>query len=133
MKMMNAFKQLDAEKYSSDVSEGGDSIEEIENTTTSFDRLSTMSFSGDASDSRDEVAEIQKASSKDTRRVQMWRLAVLLALVVTGVTVTLSTYRNLKKAEQENFETAVSVSSLCPTAAALKIEALTCLCRFSPV
>ncbi|CAB9520029.1 Receptor-type guanylate cyclase gcy [Seminavis robusta] len=103
--MKNMLKGLEDEKYSevSDAS-GEDSFGDIE--TTNGDYSTSHLHSNGAEESRDEVREVHKVSRKDTRRVQMWRLATLLALVITGVAVTVSTYDHLKKAEQKNFATA---------------------------
>ena len=57
---------------------------------------------------RDEVKEIQKSSLKDTRRVNVLRLATTFVLLLTALLVTLTTYRFLKTEEKNNFETAVS-------------------------
>ena len=62
----------------------------------------------DSVESRDEVKEILKYSRKETKRVQTWRLLVTLALVATGVIVTVLTYRSLVDQEEQNFEDAVS-------------------------
>ena len=62
----------------------------------------------DSVESRDEVKEILKYSRKETKRVQTWRLLVTLALVATGVIVTVLTYRSLIDQEEQNFEDAVS-------------------------
>ncbi|CAB9501451.1 Receptor-type guanylate cyclase gcy [Seminavis robusta] len=55
---------------------------------------------------RDEVKEVLKMSEKDTRRVQLWRLAATFALLLTAFAVTYTTYRFLKREETNNFETA---------------------------
>ena len=66
------------------------------------------SISLESQGSRDEVKEILKYSQKETKRVQTWRLLVTLALVATGVVVTMTTYRSLVDQEENNFEDAVS-------------------------
>ena len=66
------------------------------------------SYSGAEPTERDEKKEVYKMSAKDTRRVQLMRLAVTLALLLTALGVTLTTYKFLKEEENNNFETAVS-------------------------
>ena len=61
-------------------------------------------------DERDEVKEVKKSSLKDTRRVNVLRLATTFVLLLTALLVTLTTYRFLKNEETNNFETAVSLS-----------------------
>ena len=58
---------------------------------------------------RDEVKEVKKMSSKDTRRVNNWRLAALLALCLCAAAVTFTTYYFLKNEERKSFENAVSL------------------------
>lgn len=70
----------------------------------------TGSTSGDGSRSsreRDEIGEVRKMSSVDTNRVRMWRLAVAMCLLVTGVAITTTTYRFLKNEQNSNFNMAV--------------------------
>lgn len=54
-----------------------------------------------------EIKEVEKASQSDTNRVVRWRFMALLALLITGLCVTITTYLLLKNEEKENFETAV--------------------------
>ncbi|CAB9496705.1 Receptor-type guanylate cyclase gcy [Seminavis robusta] len=68
---------------------------------------------------RDEVKEIQKLSQKDTRRVQLWRLAATCCLLVTALAITYTTYRFLKREETNNFETAFEQFSRTVGAAAV--------------
>lgn len=50
---------------------------------------------------------ILQMSSKDNQRVRLGKVAVTLALLVVGLTVTLVTYLFLLEEEYNNFETAV--------------------------
>ena len=56
---------------------------------------------------RDEVVEVRKLSHKATARVRTWRLLVTLALLLTAVAVTLTTYFLLVDQEDENFRNVV--------------------------
>ena len=56
---------------------------------------------------RDEVGEVRKMSSKDTNRLQLWRIVVTGVLLLTAFAVTFTTYTLLKQQEDENFQTAV--------------------------
>lgn len=56
---------------------------------------------------RDEKKEIHKMSAKDTFRVQLWRGAVTVVLLITALAVTLTTYKFLKAEEKNSFEVAV--------------------------
>ena len=62
------------------------------------------------SSSKREKQEVYKMSAKDTFRVQLWRVAVTVVLLLTAFAVTYTTYRLLKQEEQSNFEVAVSVA-----------------------
>ena len=61
---------------------------------------------------KEEMQEVIKMSQADTNRVKNWRLLALLALVITGLCVTIITYKLLKKEEKDNFETAVRYHAL---------------------
>jgi hypothetical protein len=56
---------------------------------------------------RDEVGEVRKMSSKDTKRLRLWRIVVTGVLLLTAFAVTFTTYTLLKQQEEENFHTAV--------------------------
>ena len=56
---------------------------------------------------RDEVGEVRKMSSKDTRRLRLWRIVVTSVILLTAFAVTFTTYKLLKQQEDENFKTAV--------------------------
>jgi uncharacterized membrane protein YcjF (UPF0283 family) len=58
-------------------------------------------------DRRDEVGEVRKMSSKDTKRLRLWRIVVTGVLLLTAFAVTFTTYTLLKQQEDENFQTAV--------------------------
>ena len=56
---------------------------------------------------RDEEELVRKQSERETARVSTWRAIVFLALLVTAVSVTATTYALLVKQEDENFRTVV--------------------------
>jgi hypothetical protein len=58
-------------------------------------------------DRRDEVGEVRKMSSKDTKRLRLWRLVVTGVILLTAFAVTFTTYTLLENQENENFQTAV--------------------------
>ena len=58
--------------------------------------------------SRDEVKEIQILQQKETSRIRAWRWLLALALIVTGVVVTMTTYSSLVREENNKFTEAVS-------------------------
>ena len=60
---------------------------------------------------RDEVVEVRKMSSKDTKRLRLWRLVVTSVLLLTAFAITFTTYTLLKQQEDSNFQTAVSIST----------------------
>lgn len=80
--------------------------------TSKLYRLSDFSLTEDTitalDGERDEVLEIRKQSAADTRRVRTWRIMVMVALLVTAVTVTVTTYKLLVDREDENFRSVVS-------------------------
>ncbi|CAB9515790.1 Receptor-type guanylate cyclase gcy [Seminavis robusta] len=69
---------------------------------------------------RDERKEVYKMSAKDTRRVRLWRFAVMVVLLITALVVTLTTYRFLKAEETSNFEVAFEQFSRTLAEAALE-------------
>ena len=62
---------------------------------------------------RDEVREIKQWSSRDTRRIRLWRFLVTMSIVATAAAVTATTYILLKQEETDDFETAVSTFGHC--------------------
>lgn len=75
-------------------------------------RSSTNGNSGGPNEeSRDEVREVQRMAAKETKRIGLWRLAMVASLLVTGTVVTLKTYRFLNEEQENNFNTAVSLIS----------------------
>ena len=48
---------------------------------------SVVSF-GSQDNHRDEVAAVQRFSRRDTRRIRLWRLVVVVAMLLTGAGVT---------------------------------------------
>ncbi|CAB9515791.1 Receptor-type guanylate cyclase gcy [Seminavis robusta] len=75
---------------------------------------------GAPSEERDEKKEVYKMSAKDTRHVRLWRFVATLALLVTALVVTLTTYRFLKAEETSNFEVAFERFSRTLAEAALE-------------
>ena len=71
------------------------------------EQLTITDQQGDSSTQRDEAAEIRKQSSKETAMVKTWRNLVAVALMVTAVAVTATTYHLLVQDEQESFVTVV--------------------------
>ena len=57
---------------------------------------------------RDEVREVRQRSSRDTRRIRLWRCVVMGSLVATAVAITLVTFQFLEDEQDGNFRTAVS-------------------------
>ena len=71
-----------------------------------------VSFLSHSTQERDEVKEIQKMTHTDTARVNRWRVAATMVLLLTAVAVTATTYSILKKEEAGNFDTGVSQKQL---------------------
>jgi hypothetical protein len=63
---------------------------------------------GQLSDARDEVKEVHKRARKETTRVRMGKLLVLLSILVTAALVSAGTYILLKKDEDDAYEDSVS-------------------------
>lgn len=63
-----------------------------------------------STEERDEVKEIREASKKDTARIRMGRIVMSLALLATSLAVTLTSFKFLKREEDDKFKTAVSSS-----------------------
>lgn len=80
----------------------------IDDDDQSVSFTSTVMDEQTSEEERDEVLEVKKMSQAETRRVQLWRLATTLVLLLTAFAVTFTTYRFLKNDEKESFETAVS-------------------------
>ena len=80
---------------------------DLEDSSNHFDSSTDDQSSSDES-RRDAKKEVYKMSAKDTFRVQLWRFAVTVVLLLTAFTVTWTTYKLLKEEEQSNFEVAVS-------------------------
>ena len=81
------------------IATGGESI-----THTSLDEVAEITLT---QEEQEEIREVTKGSQSDTNRVVRWRFMALLALLITGLCVTITTYLLLKNEEKENFETAV--------------------------
>jgi len=61
---------------------------------------------------RDEVKEVLKLAKKETARVRVWRLIVLVTLLITGAVLSTFTYKFLKDEQHEDFKDAVSADIL---------------------
>ena len=88
---------------------GCDDNKEIEDdiSFSSTDDEGSTSRSASTSSSKREKQEVYKMSAKDTFRVQLWRVAVTVVLLLTAFAVTYTTYLLLKQEEKSNFEVAV--------------------------
>ena len=88
---------------------GRDDNKEIEDdiSFSSTDDEGSTSRSASTSSSKSEKQEVYKMSAKDTFRVQLWRVAVTVVLLLTAFAVTYTTYLLLKQEEKSNFEVAV--------------------------
>ena len=86
---------------------GGNADDSLSAASFSSTSSSYEDFAEDSS-SRDEVKQIRDMSKKDTFRVQTWRMAVTVLLLLTAVAVTATTYYLLDQEEYKNFEIAVS-------------------------
>ena len=84
-----------------------DDVDDLDSIEDEDEMSSTNSESFESKTERDEVKEVQKMSQKDTSRVIFWRTAVTVVLLLTAVAVTLTTYKLLKKAQNDDVETAV--------------------------
>ena len=82
------------------------------NESLAFNEKDSTSEEFSSVQERDEVKEVHKMSAKDTRRVQLLRLAATLVLLGVAFSVTFASYTFLKKEEKSNFETAVSIERL---------------------
>jgi hypothetical protein len=78
----------------------------------SFSITDSFLEDSDSPEERDEVKEVQKITQKDTNKVNLWRLATTVALLMTAFVVTFTTYKYLKAEETSNFKVAVSFSPL---------------------
>jgi hypothetical protein len=63
---------------------------------------------GQLSDARDEIKEVHRRAQKETTRVRMGKLLVLLSILVTAAIVSTGTYILLKKEEDNAYEDSVS-------------------------
>lgn len=91
-------------KTQTSFSENGDDIEDSSDPSVTTDPNASSTLD----EARDEVKEIRDLAKKGTKRVRMWRLVVTVALLVTSCAVTLTTFRLLRKEEEDKFKTAVS-------------------------
>lgn len=69
---------------------------------------------------RDEIKEVERMSSKDTSRLQKWRIVVTLVLLMTALAVTLTSYNVLRQERTDTFETAFEQFSRTVADAALE-------------
>ena len=84
-----------------------DDVDDLDSIEHEEEMSSSYSESFAPKTERDEVKEVKKMSQKDTSRVIFWRTAVTVVLLLTAVAVTLTTYKLLKKAQNDDVETAV--------------------------
>ena len=97
--MSSEFESYDDDSTTSAISR----IDEVDCDSTSS-RATKLDCEGET----DEVKAVLKQAQKETVRVQLWRFAVTIALLITGTGVTWKTYDFLKLEEYERFEIAVS-------------------------
>lgn len=57
----------------------------------------------------DEYKEVEKYASKETKRVRIWRILVILSMLVVGAIVSTFTYKILAQDAAEHSQTSVSV------------------------
>jgi len=81
-----------------------DDVSVSEETEGQSSNVGEMPLEGE----RDEVKEVQNFAKRETTRVQLWRLVVLLMIICTGAGVTTLTYILLREEDKEDFETTVS-------------------------
>jgi hypothetical protein len=88
----------------------GDDMSVISNGYSTDDGIgsSVGDGTGQLSDARDEVKEVHKRARKETTRVRMGKLLVLLSILVTAAIVSAGTYILLKKDEDDAYEDSVS-------------------------
>jgi hypothetical protein len=60
-------------------------------------------------DERDEVKEVHKLAQKETARVRMGKLLVLVSILATAALVSTGTYIFLKKEEDDDYNNSVSI------------------------
>jgi hypothetical protein len=60
-------------------------------------------------DERDEVKEVHKIAQKETARVRMGKLLVLVSILASAALVSTGTYIILKKEEDDDYNNSVSI------------------------
>jgi hypothetical protein len=88
----------------------GDSMSVISNGFSTDDGIgsSVGDGTGQLSDARDEVKEVHRLARKETTRVRIGKMLVLLSILVTAAIVSAGTYILLKKEEDDAYEDSVS-------------------------
>jgi hypothetical protein len=89
-------------------------IAEDDQTNSFEDREEEMSSAfGEPSereeDERDEVKEVHKLAQKETARVRMGKLLVLVSILAAAALVSTGTYIILKKEEDDDYNNSVSI------------------------
>ena len=74
----------------------------------SADESSFSGFFTESADDRDEVKEVLKLAKKETARVRVWRMIVLVTLLITGAVLSTFTYKFLRNEQNEDYKDAVS-------------------------
>ena len=71
---------------------------------------STSNFTEEnySSEERDELDEVRKISSKETKRIRLWRIVLTVCLLATAAVITGTTFVLLKQEQEEAFVVAVS-------------------------
>ncbi|CAB9527250.1 unknown protein [Seminavis robusta] len=70
----------------------------------------------------DEVMKIREQSAEETARIRMWRIVVSIALLVTAIAVTTSTYFLLVEREDQTFRTVYAQFSTTVADAAVEFQ-----------
>ena len=98
--------------WSSDDDQEG-SVSMIDETTSHNckEPTTTMADSSSHGGGRNEIEEIRKQSRVETARVRTWRILVTVALLITAIAVTGTTYTLLVNQEDKNFRNVVSQSA----------------------
>ena len=95
--MKNPNKKADAEGHEISAVGGDD------------DEVSEVSYSDNQ---RDEVKELEEFFKSENRLVGVWRALTGMALLITGVVITITTHKFLREEQTKNFEQAVRVASV---------------------
>lgn len=82
----------------------GNDVSVISNGYSTDDGIGSSAGDGMPSDARDEVQEVHKFARKETTRVRIGKLLVLLSILVTAGIVSAGTYILLKKEDDNAYE-----------------------------